>query len=106
MATFWILATVVPSIKVVAAPSLDTTSTDFVIPSTQPQPGENESGFSSPTWPSPPSPFKSPYRPGPTITVSPTAAFVMPWPIDRHGLTLSPQVGPSTPTVATWTDAA
>jgi hypothetical protein len=55
----------------------------------QPQPGDGVS------------PLSAAYRPGPTMIVSPAGALAIPWVIDRHGLVFVPQLGPSTPLVAT-----
>src|SRR4029079_13243322 len=83
----------VASITVPAAPLLDGRRMGLLSASKQPHPGELSPGDSSPLeLPGFPSPSRSPYRPGPTTTVSPGAAFMIPQVMERHGSVLVPHV--------------
>ena len=84
-------ATVVPSMSVSAAPFVESSFTALLSARRQPHPGEFSPGLSSPAEsPGVPSWSRSPYTPGPTRTVSPAAAVMMPHVIDRHGAAFAP----------------
>jgi hypothetical protein len=89
------------SITVASAPADDTTVTALFTYRPPKLPG-TVAPVSSPKLASAPSKSMSPYRPAPTITVSPARAFAMPREIDRHGSAAAPQVGESMPLLATY----